>query len=132
MKRIYVYILNRFDNLRDNLSLYNNKQFFINFISGIFIISISAYFCFDLFTDKFAIVSCLTFVLSLAFNFIIYGVINDNNKTDIISLFKWILKFIILNILFIYLRQHTEGEREVDSLLNREPNAGLDPRTPGS
>ena len=28
--------------------------------------------------------------------------------------------------------QQAEGEGEADSLLSREPNAGLDPRTPGS
>ena len=43
-------------------------------------------------------------------------------------------------ILFIYLiekerkqgEQQAEGEGEGDSLLSREPNAGLDPRTLGS
>ena len=39
-------------------------------------------------------------------------------------------------ILFIYLTERenvqAEGEREADSLLSREPNAGLNPRTLGS
>ena len=46
---------------------------------------------------------------------------------------------LFLRILFIYLfeREHkwgagTEGEGEADSLLSREPDAGLDPGTPGS
>ena len=32
----------------------------------------------------------------------------------------------------IYLREKDEAEGEADSLLSREPDAGLDPRTPGS
>ena len=55
------------------------------------------------------------------------------------------LCFIFLKILFISLREsmHKQererdwggkaaGEEEVDSLLNREPDEGLDPRSPGS
>ena len=46
----------------------------------------------------------------------------------------------VLKILFVHLteREHKpgewqeEGEGEADSLLSREPNAGLDPGTPGS
>jgi len=39
---------------------------------------------------------------------------------------------------FIYLRERAhkqgegEGQREKETLLSREPNVGLDPRTPGS
>ena len=39
------------------------------------------------------------------------------------------------NSVFIYLREHqlrAEGEGEVGSLLSREPDMGLDPRTLGS
>ena len=49
-----------------------------------------------------------------------------------------ILLFCCLKVLFIYLTERAqaggaaEGEEEAGSLLSKEPDVGLNPRTPGS
>ena len=58
------------------------------------------------------------------------------------SFSRFSISFFFPKIFFIYLReresvhkqgeQQAEGEGEAGSPLGREPNAGLDPRTPGS